>query len=139
MSSEEEFVVSEEYSSDSDYEDKKKPRRSLSGAKLGNKKQNPRAAAKQGKQAKQHEADDFQVVKRSRRSNDNLTDDEIRAQVLECFAQRAEWTKKNLRLTLGIQLWKFQKFLDEMCDLDTDEGKYYTLKQGLATAAAENE
>lgn len=129
-SSGDEFVLSggDDDDADSDYEEssssarRKKKRNSLAGAKPA---KQPRAP-KVPKQVR--EADLAPTVKRARKANEELSDEDIQARFFECFQDRPEWTTKNLRLAMGVQLWRFQKFLDDLCDLDEDEGKYYTLR-----------
>ena len=111
--------------SDSDESYGKKKKKTKKGKNTGRKGRPLGSSSSRKPKEPKVAEDDFPVVKR-RKSNEDLTDDQIRERVLECFSQRERWTKKNLRLTLGIQLWKFQKFLDEMCTLE-DDGKEYTL------------
>ncbi|KAH9256107.1 hypothetical protein BASA81_005883 [Batrachochytrium salamandrivorans] len=129
-SSGDEFVLSGGDDSDSDYEEssssaRRKKKNSLAGAKPAKQPRPPKVP----KQVR--EADLAPTVKRSRKANEDLSDEDIQARFFECFQDRSEWTKKNLRLAMGVQLWRFQKFLDDLCDLDEEEGKYYTLRVAM--------
>ena len=102
MSSEEEYQEDSSFHSSDDNDDdwlaSNKKKKTATKKSTGRLPRAPKAAARLA-------VESAPIVKRPRKSNEDLTDDEIRQRIIECFTKplpngmvRDVWTQKDLRL-----------------------------------------